>query len=77
MGRPTGYQRVPVPEKVMAPSVVVERTNRSCATDETDAGMFSAPVARVRRAGRTTLVRTDLLRIGLVCVAAGLWRFRM
>jgi Cu+-exporting ATPase len=33
--------------------------------------------ARRRHDGRVNLVRTDLLRIGLVCVAAGLVRFRM
>jgi P-type E1-E2 ATPase len=44
---------------------------------DAEGGVSSAGVTRERHDRRTTIVRTDLLRIAVVCVAAGLVRFRM
>ena len=61
----------------MAVSLVGERTNRRSEEDDAEGGVSSAAVTRERHDRRTTIVRSDLLRMALVCVAAGLVRFRM
>jgi P-type E1-E2 ATPase len=61
----------------MAVSLVGERTNHRVEEDDAEGRVSSAAVTRERHDRRTTIVRTDLLRMALVCVAAGLVRFRM
>jgi P-type E1-E2 ATPase len=61
----------------LAASWVWERRNRWLEEDEATAGRSLPGAERRRHDGRVNIVRTDLLRIGLVGVAAGLVRFRI
>jgi Cu+-exporting ATPase len=61
----------------LAASWVGEPTNRWLEEDEAAADLSLPGAARRRHDGRVNIVRTDLLRIGLVGVAAGVVRFRM